>query len=132
MLAREMVDLSRIEALRLPSDSNMARASPFCALDWGFDDEVWLHPDAPPACPPLVALNPPSDPPARARGQRPAVMARSTTSPFFKSLRAVCVQVMLQLHFHAHTNLPVESSLMTRPTQIQGPLHLGPFAMHIA
>ena len=42
MLPRETMDLSRLEALRLPSDSDM-RASPFCAINWGSDDEVWLH-----------------------------------------------------------------------------------------
>ena len=52
MLARETVDPSRLEALRPLSDSNMARASPFCAIDWGSDDEVWLHPAPAPACPP--------------------------------------------------------------------------------
>ena len=34
MLARETVDPLRLEALRLPSGSNMARASPLCAVDW--------------------------------------------------------------------------------------------------
>ena len=58
MLARETVDPSRLEALRLPSDSNMARALPLCAIDWGSDDEVWLHPNTPPALPPPVALVP--------------------------------------------------------------------------
>ena len=60
MLARETVDSTELEALRLPSDSNMARASPFCAIDWGSNDEVWLHPAPPPACPPPVAPTPPT------------------------------------------------------------------------
>ena len=83
MLARETVDPSRLEALRLPGDSNMAHASPFCAMDWGSDDKVWMQPD------PLLFvchLSPPPPrpgPPVRARGQSPLRMARSTTSPLF-------------------------------------------------
>ena len=45
-------------AVAAPCDSHMARDSPFCATDWCSDDELWLHPDAPPsrpACTPLVA-----------------------------------------------------------------------------
>ena len=69
MLARETVDPSRLEALRLPSDSGMARASPFCAIDWGSGDEVWLRPEPPCARPPLVA---PARPTRSARkGARP-------------------------------------------------------------
>ena len=40
--------------------SAQARASPFCAIDRGSDDEVWLHPAPPPACPPPVAPRPPT------------------------------------------------------------------------
>ena len=60
MLARETVDPTRLEALRLPSDFNMARASPLCEVDWGSDDEVWLRPGPPPALPPPVAPVPPT------------------------------------------------------------------------
>ena len=65
MLARETVAPSRLEALhvalqlRLPGDSDMAGASPFCATDWGSDDEVWLHLDSPRAClPPPPTIRP--------------------------------------------------------------------------
>ena len=54
-LARKMVDPMRLEALRQPGDVNMVRASPFCALDSGFDGEIWLHHDALPSCPPPAA-----------------------------------------------------------------------------
>ena len=64
MHARETVDPSRLEALRLPGDSNnvnnMGRDSPFCAIDWGTDDEVRLLLDIPRAWSPLVAPTPPT------------------------------------------------------------------------
>ena len=69
LLARETVDPSRLEVLRLPHDSHMARASPFCAIDWGSDVEVRLHLDPPPACPPIVAPTPPTR--SARKGARP-------------------------------------------------------------
>ena len=87
MLARETVDPSRLEAPRLPG--NMASTSPFCAIDWGSDDEVWLQPDPSPAYPPLVAPKPPIRPRGREakalRGRRDQRLALVVVFLFAKS-----------------------------------------------
>ena len=61
----------------------MARASPLCEVDWGSDDEVWLHPGPPPARPPPF---PPLDPPASARGQSPPVRRDRRLALFYSAL----------------------------------------------
>ena len=114
LLARETVDPSRLEALRLPSDSNMARASPLCAIDWGSDDEVWLHPNPPPAMPPPI---PPPDPPARARGQSRPGMARSTTSPVFCMLQGSCDPCDYSTHLLLNVYTPAAGGRTWRRTE---------------
>ena len=82
MRARETVDLSRLEARRLPGETNMARASPFCAIDWGSDDEFGCTPLPRPLIRPLRPHSPhPIRPLAPSRGRSPPGTARSMTSP---------------------------------------------------
>ena len=84
MRARETVDLSRLEARRLPGETNMARASPFCAIDWGSDDEFGCTPLPRPLIRPL---RPHSPHPIRARGREAVALRvrRDRRQPFLFS-----------------------------------------------
>ena len=51
-LARVTADRTRLTSLWLPPASRVALTSPYRAVDWGSDDEVWLRDVGPPATPP--------------------------------------------------------------------------------
>jgi len=69
-LARVVADRTRLTSLWLPPGSRVAQASPYRAVDWGSDDEVWLREDSP--GPPPDSPPPPAVPTRSAReGARP-------------------------------------------------------------
>ena len=82
VLARESVHWSRLEALRLPSNSNMARASPFCAVDWGSHEGIWLHHEPPTGCPPLFARTSPARPAREGARPKPSGYGATDDQPF--------------------------------------------------